>query len=162
MSLALLVLVFSIASNKFLTPKNIINILQQTTINGAIAIGMTLVIVTGGIDLSVGSVMALSAMLMAKSMAAGVSAPIAVIIGLLTGTCCGAVNGAIISRMKLQPFLVTLGTMSVLRGLTLIISNGLPVRGLPSSFSTYELNEFLCAGADLHIHYSCGCDFSDY
>ncbi len=136
-SLLLLVIFFSIASDKFLSSKNIINILQQATINGTIALGMTLVIITGGIDLSVGSMMAFSAMIMAQSMVAGIPPLLAVLLGILIGVACGAANGLLISRMKLQPFLVTLGTMSVLRGLTLIVSDGLPVRGLPTGFSSF-------------------------
>lgn len=95
---------------------------------------MTLVIITGGIQLSVGSIMALSSMVAAKLMHAGVSFQIAVIIALLIGIGCGALDGILISWLKLQPFLVTMGTMSVYRGITLIISDGLPVRGLDTNF----------------------------
>lgn len=133
--LFLLGLVFTILTQKFLTMSNIVNVLQQSTINGCVALGMTLVIITGGIDLSVGSIMALSGMIMAQLMVAGTPVGAALLAGVLLGIVCGAVNGILISKIKLQPFLVTLGTMSVYRGVTLIISDGLPVRGLPSSFS---------------------------
>ena len=133
--LFLLGLVFTILTRKFLTVSNIVNILQQSTINGCVALGMTLVIITGGIDLSVGSIMALSGMIMAQLMVAGVPVGVALFAGIVLGIICGAVNGLLISMIKLQPFLVTLGTMSVYRGITLIISDGLPVRGLPSVFS---------------------------
>lgn len=134
-SLLLLSTVFAIMSEKFLTKSNIVNVFQQSTINGCVALGMTLVIITSGIDLSVGSMMALSGMVMAMLMVAEIPVPLAVAAGVLLGIACGIVNGVLIAKMKLQPFLVTLGTMSVYRGITLIISDGLPVRGLPSGFS---------------------------
>ena len=132
--LILLSIVFSILSGKFMTGSNWMNILQQAAINGCIAIGMTIVIITGGIDLSVGSVMAFSSMAMAMLMEAGLPPVLAVIAGLLVGAGSGALNGVLISSMNLQPFLVTMGTMSLFRGLTLIISDGLPVRGFSGAF----------------------------
>lgn len=133
-SLLIMCIFFAIMSDKFLTQSNVTNILLQSSINGTIALGMTLVIITGGIDLSVGSVVALSSMVAAKMMDAGSSPVLALIAAVILGVCCGVANGAIISLLKLQPFLVTLGTMSVFRGVTLIISDGLPVRGLDSGF----------------------------
>lgn len=133
-SLVLLCLFFAIMSDKFLTRGNMTNILLQSCINGTIAIGMTLVIITGGIQLSVGAIVALSSMAAAKMMAAGVPFYIAILTAMLIGLICGAVDGLLISILKLQPFLVTMGTMSVYRGITLIISDGLPVRGLDSAF----------------------------
>jgi ribose transport system permease protein len=132
--LILLSIVFSFLSGKFMTGSNWMNILQQAAINGCIAIGMTIVIITGGIDLSVGSVMAFSSMAMAMLMEAGLPPVVAVIAGLLVGAGSGALNGVLISTMNLQPFLVTMGTMSLFRGLTLIVSDGLPVRGFSSGF----------------------------
>lgn len=133
-SLLIMCVFFSIMSDKFFTQSNVTNILLQSSINGTIALGMTLVIITGGIDLSVGSVMALSSMVAAKMMDAGLSPILALLAAVLLGICCGMANGLIISILKLQPFLVTLGTMSIFRGLTLIISDGLPVRGLDRGF----------------------------
>lgn len=133
-SLLVMCIFFAIMSDKFLTQSNVTNILLQSSINGTIALGMTLVIITGGIDLSVGSVVALSSMVAAKMMDAGSSPVLALIAAVILGVCCGVANGSIISLLKLQPFLVTLGTMSVFRGVTLIISDGLPVRGLDSGF----------------------------
>jgi ribose transport system permease protein len=132
--LILLSIVFSILSGKFMTGSNWMNILQQAAINGCIAIGMTIVIITGGIDLSVGSVMAFSSMAMAMLMEAGLPPVFAVVAGLLVGAGSGALNGVLISSMNLQPFLITMGTMSLFRGLTLIISDGLPVRGFSGEF----------------------------
>ncbi len=133
-SLILLCLFFTIMSDKFFTRGNMTNILLQSCINGTIAIGMTLVIITGGIQLSVGSIMALSSMVAAKMMAAGMPFYVAILAAVLVGLVCGAIDGLLISILKLQPFLVTMGTMSVYRGMTLIISDGLPVRGLDSTF----------------------------
>lgn len=133
-SLILLCLFFTIMSDKFFTRGNMTNILLQSCINGTIAIGMTLVIITGGIQLSVGSIMALSSMVAAKMMAAGMPFCVAILAAVLVGLVCGAIDGLLISMLKLQPFLVTMGTMSVYRGMTLIISDGLPVRGLDSTF----------------------------
>lgn len=133
-SMLLLCAFFAIMSDKFLTKNNLTNIILQSSINGTIALGMTLVIITGGIDLSVGSVMALSGMVAAKMMVAGIPAGVALTAALLLGILCGVCNGLFISLLHLQPFLVTLGTMSVFRGLTLIISDGLPVRGLDTNF----------------------------
>ena len=134
-SLILLVVIFTMATNTFFSVKNMVNILQQTSINCVIALGMTLVIITGGIDLSVGSIMALTGMVMAQMMTSGVNIGLSLFVGVCLGIACGVLNGLLISKLQLQPFLVTLGTMSVFRGLTLIISNGLPVRGFPQEFS---------------------------
>jgi ribose transport system permease protein len=134
-SLFLLILIFSILSPNFFSKRNMINILQQTSINGVVALGMTFVIIIGGIDLSVGSIVALVGMVMAQNLVGGMNVAVAIILGLVLGLFLGFLNGIVIAKLKLQPFLVTLGTMSIYRGLTLIISNGLPVRNLPKVFS---------------------------
>jgi ribose transport system permease protein len=134
-SLLLLCLFFSFLTPQFRSTRNLINIVQQSAINGVIALGMTYVIITGGIDLSVGSIVALVGMLIAKMLVWGMIIEWALFIGLVIGLFCGFLNGLIIAKLRLQPFLVTLGTMSVYRGLTLIVSNGLPVRNLPMRFS---------------------------
>src|ERR1700712_5795183 len=126
--------VFSILTPSFLTQHNLINILQQSSINACVAIGMTLVIISGGIDLSVGPTAALSAVLTATMIVSGVPLPIAFLGGLLVGLACGFVNGLLISLAGLQPFIVTLGTLSLYRALSLIFTGGNPVLGLPVSF----------------------------
>ena len=136
-SLILMSIIFTFLSNKFMTGSNWLNILQQASINGCIAIGMTLVIITGGIDLSVGSIMAFSSMIMAMLMKAGVPPVIGVLGGIVLGVAAGALNGALISLLNLQPFLVTMGSMSLFRGLTLIISDGLPVRGFSPAYVNF-------------------------
>ena len=136
-SLLVLMVVFTILTDKFFSASNFLNILQQAAINLCVAVGMTFVIITGGIDLSVGSIMALNGMIMAMMMASGAAPGIAVIVGLLLGILFGAGNGLLITGLKLQPFLVTLGSMSVYRGITLIISNGLPVRGFSKVYVNF-------------------------
>lgn len=126
--------VFALATPNFLSQHNLINILQQSSINACVALGMTLVIISGGIDLSVGPTAALSAVLTATMIVSGVPMPLAFAGGLLVGLACGFVNGALISIAGLQPFIVTLGTLSLYRALALIFTSGTPVLGLPRGF----------------------------
>ncbi|MGO4126635.1 ABC transporter permease [Inquilinus sp. YAF38] len=132
--LALIVVVFASLAPSFLTERNLINILQQSSINACIAIGMTLVIIQGGIDLSVGPVAALSAVLSTSLLVAGYPVPMAIAAGLLIGAGCGLVNGLLVAYGGLQPFIVTLGTLSLFRALALIYTGGNPVLGVPAEF----------------------------
>jgi ribose transport system permease protein len=132
--LLIMVIVFSSLSNVFLTERNLVNILQQSSINGCIAIGMTLVIISGGIDLSVGPTSALSAVLSATLLMAGYPVPIVIATALVIGLACGMLNGILIAYAGLQPFIVTLGTLSVFRSLGLIYTGGNPVLGLPNTY----------------------------
>jgi ribose transport system permease protein len=132
--LALIVVVFASLAPSFLTERNLINILQQSSINACIAIGMTLVIIQGGIDLSVGPVAALSAVLSTSLLVAGYPVPVAIAAGLLIGAGCGLVNGLLVAYGGLQPFIVTLGTLSLFRALALIYTGGNPVLGVPAEF----------------------------
>ena len=134
LGLILISVVFAYKSDVFLTQPNIINILQQSSINACIALGMTLVIISGGIDLSVGPVAALSAVLGAAMLVAGVPIPLAIAGALATGVACGFVNGALIAWGGLQPFIVTLGGLSLYRALALIYTGGQPIFGLPDEF----------------------------
>ena len=144
-SLIVMCVVFTCLTSRFLTLNNMLNILQQASINLCVAVGMTFVIITGGIDLSVGSVMALSGMLMAQMMDGGFNPVLSVLIGLILAIILGALNGVFIAKLKLQPFLVTLGTMSAYRGITLIISDGLPVRSFSTDYVNFmsSLNGFI-------------------
>lgn len=126
-----LCLVLSFASPYFLTTKNLLNVLLQTSINLVIAIGMTFVITSGGIDLSVGSIVAVAGMVMADIVSRDLGLGLAVFLALLVGTLCGWLNGMLITRLRLPPFIVTLGTMSMLRGVALIYNDGKPLYGLP-------------------------------
>lgn len=134
LGLILLSAVFATQSPVFLTAPNLINILQQSSINACIALGMTLVIISGGIDLSVGPVAALSAVLGAAMLVAGVPVPVAIAAALASGAFCGFINGALIAWGGLQPFIVTLGGLSLYRALALIFTGGTPIFGLPDEF----------------------------
>src|SRR3978361_1221506 len=134
LGLALIVVVFALIAPGFLADRMLLNILQQSSINACVALGMTLVIISGGIDLSVGPTAALSAVLTATMIVSGVPLPIAFLGGRVVGLACGFVNGLLISLAGLQPFIVTLGTLSLYRALSLIFTGGNPVLGLPVSF----------------------------
>ncbi len=131
---ALLGLGLSLLSDRFLTGANQINILRQATISGIVAIGMTLVILTAGIDLSVGSILALSAVITADLLKQGMPVLLAIFIALGIGALMGMVNGLIIARGKIPPFIATLGMLTVGRGLTLMYTQGKPFTGLPETF----------------------------
>ena len=132
--LAIMVVVFASLSDVFLTERNLVNILQQSSINACIAIGMTLVIISGGIDLSVGPAAALAAVLSASLLVAGYPVPVVLLSALVVGLLCGFVNGSLIAYAGLQPFIVTLGTLSLFRALALIYTGGNPILSLPNEF----------------------------
>lgn len=129
-----MIVVFSSLTNVFLTERNLINILQQSSINACIAIGMTLVIISGGIDLSVGPAAALAAVLSASLLVAGYPVVVVMLAALAIGLMCGFVNGALIAYAGLQPFIVTLGSLSLFRALALIFTGGNPILSLPNEF----------------------------
>ena len=131
----LLCLVLSFLSPVFLSIPNLINVVRQISINGILAIGMTLVILTGGIDLSVGSQVALTGAIVAGLQAHGQGAFLAVIVGLLLGAFLGCINGLIITKGGLPPFIVTLGMLTAARGLTLIYTGGRPIYDLSKAFN---------------------------
>ncbi len=133
--LVLLCLAMSFVSDRFATWDNLQNVTRQVSINAIIAAGMTVVILSGGIDLSVGAVMALSMTLTASSLLAGISMPLAIAIGLATGAACGAINGLLIAYGRLPAIIVTLAMMEIPRGLALLKTGGYPQSGLPSEFS---------------------------
>jgi len=118
----------------FLTVANLLNVAEQTSINAIVAVGMTFVILSGGIDLSVGSIVAFSGVVLGSALAAGQPLPIALAFGLATGIGCGLANGALISWGGLPPFIVTLGTMSIARGAALLFTEGRPISGFSPSF----------------------------
>ena len=134
--LVLLCVIFSLTSDVFLTWRNALNVIDQITVLGILAIGMTAVIVIGGIDLSVGSILAFSMMMMGwLYQSVGVPLGLAIVAGLLVGTACGLVNGLLITRAKLPPFIATLTMMSVGRGLANIITEGRQIVGFPDWFT---------------------------
>ena len=131
LTLAILFVILSVASPYFLTGTNISSVIRQTAVINIMALGMTLVIVSGGIDLSVGSMMAFSGVVGTMTMVSSGSVGLGILTGMIAGTTWGALNGLMISRLGIPPFIVTLGTLGIIRGLTLVISGGLPVVGLP-------------------------------
>jgi ribose transport system permease protein len=133
-SFLLLCVALSLLSDRFLTPGNWVNILRQSSINLIIAIGMTYVILTAGIDLSVGAVLALSTVVTADLLQRGIPILPTVILGLTLGGVLGLASGVLISRVKVPPFVATLGMMTVARGLALTYTQGRPITGLPELF----------------------------
>ncbi|HET9317669.1 MAG TPA: ABC transporter permease, partial [Vicinamibacteria bacterium] len=127
----------------FLTVSNLLNVMEQTSINAVIAVGMTFVILSGGIDLSVGSLVALSGVVMASALQASAPLPVALLAGLGTGALCGLVNGALVTLGRLPPFIATLGMMSVARGAALLLTDGRPVSGFDASFRSLATGRLL-------------------
>ena len=132
-ALVFLALVLGIASPEFRQFSNLTSLLRQATFNGLIAIGMTCVILSDGIDLSVGSVFALSAIICAELIVMGIAAPLAVLVALIAGTLLGLVSGVLVTKGRLQPFIATLVTMSAYRGIAMIITDGKPISRLANS-----------------------------
>lgn len=144
-ALLLMLVALSLASDKFLTVDNGMNVLRQISINLCLSIGLTLVILSGGIDLSVGSVLALAGAVAAGLLKDGIALPVfgvslqftvfgAVLAGLLVGLALGGFNGFVITRFSLPPFVATLGMLSIARGLTQLWTRGFPITGLGPQF----------------------------
>ncbi|WP_260258994.1 ABC transporter permease [Vibrio intestinalis] len=136
-----IIMVFS--NDNFLTTNNLTNIARQVSINAIIAIGMTCAILLGGIDLSVGSVMALSGTVTAGLMVAGIPPEFAIFLGILLGAGFGGINGFLIAYAKMPAFIVTLATLGIARGLALIYTGGYPIAGLPKWFSIFGRGEII-------------------
>jgi ribose/xylose/arabinose/galactoside ABC-type transport system permease subunit len=124
----------SMMTPHFMSVSNLLNIMEQTTINAVVALGMTYVILTAGIDLSVGSLVALSGVALASALQAGAPAFVAVSIGVLVGATGGLANGLLITLGRLPPFIATLGMMSVARGAALVYTEGRPISGFDADF----------------------------
>ena len=118
----------------FLTVSNLLNVVQQTSINAIVAAGMTFVIISGGIDLSVGSIVALSGVALGTLLQSGYPPAVALAAALAAGIACGVLNGAFVSIGRLPPFIATLGMMSVARGAALVFTEGRPVSGFDEGF----------------------------
>lgn len=119
--------IISILSPRFLTRSNLFNVFRQTSINAIIAAGMTFVILTAGIDLSVGSILGFSGAIAAKMLAGGSNIFVSLVVALIIGALAGALNGIIITKGKVQPFIATLAIMIFLRGTTLVLTDGRPI-----------------------------------
>lgn len=126
--LIILFVAFSLASSNFFTFNNIVGILLATAVNGLLALGVTFIIITGGIDLSVGTVMTVSAVLVGVVITnMGLPVPLGILAGLLTGALAGFINGLTIAKMRIPPFIATLGVMMIAKGLALVISGAKPI-----------------------------------
>jgi ribose transport system permease protein len=135
LGLVILCSALGILSDHFLTFDNLINVFRQSAVNALVALGQLVVIITAGIDLSVGSIMGLSCVLAAQMLKAGVPPAAALAGSLAIGAALGAVNGTLLTKLRLpHPFIPTLGMMNVARGLALVISGGFPISELPGGF----------------------------
>ncbi|MGH4117706.1 ABC transporter permease subunit [Clostridium sp.] len=133
--LLILCIVISIITPRFLSYGNIKNVLTQVSVNAVIAVGMSFVILTGGIDLSVGSILAVSAAAAASIMKSTGNVYLAIFVALAIGCVIGLINGVLVSKGKIQAFIVTLATMTIFRGVTYVFTNGTPISGLGQKFS---------------------------
>jgi ribose transport system permease protein len=145
-ALFILCIVFGFLSDKFFTVANGLNVMRQISVNICIAVGMTLIIITAGIDLSVGSVLALCGAVTAGLLKNGISLPSfnlfigftilgAILAGVIVGALLGFFNGVVITKFKVPPFVATLAMLTIARGLTMLYTNGFPISSFGSSFT---------------------------
>jgi fructose transport system permease protein len=136
--LILACIVFGLVNSRFLKPENLSIVLQQASFIGALAVGQTLIILTAGIDLSAGAIMVLATLVMGKLVANnGVPGVVALIVGLLVAVVAGFLNGILVTKIKLPPFIVTLGTLSIFTAITLIYAKGQTISLSPGTFLTW-------------------------
>lgn len=134
LAIFIIVIFFTIIDPIYINPRNIINILEQSVVNGFLAVGITFAIILAGIDLSIGSIFAIAIVFVSKMVVGGMNPGLAVILGILIGAGFGSINGILISKVKLQPFIATLGTMSIFRGIAYIVTGGKPILNIPDSY----------------------------
>lgn len=134
-ALVIMMILVTILNPSFIRPSNLMNLLRQVSINALIAFGMAFVILTGGIDLSVGSILALTSAIFAGLLGIGIPPFLAVIIALAFGAILGMLNGLLITKGKMAPFIATLATMTIFRGLTLVYTGGNPMTNFSDAFS---------------------------
>lgn len=139
----LILIAMTILSPVFLTLTNVLNIVRQSSIYGIMAVGMTFVILTGGIDLSVGSILAIAGAIAAGSIKSGMGLALTIFVALAIGLSCGLLNGVLVTLGRITPFVVTLGMMSIARGLTLIYTKGYPISGFHEAFRFIGGGDFL-------------------
>lgn len=150
-ALIFLVVVISIISPDFRTVNNFLSLLRQSAINGLIAFGMTCIILTGGIDLSVGSVLALTSIICAHTIKIGLPAPLSMLIALIFGIILGTISGLMVTKSRLQPFIATLITMTGYRGLTMILSGGRPISRLGDNFLLNQIGKGSLIGIPIPV-----------
>ncbi len=155
LTLFLLILGLSLGTESFLRPDNLTSVIRQTAVINIIALGMTVIMVAGGIDLSVGSMMAFSGLLGCLVMENGGGAGAGIAAGVAAGLVLGTLNGLGVARLRINPFIVTLGAMGIYRGLALIASNGMPVQNLPAGFSYLGEGRLLGAPFVLWVLVAC-------
>jgi inositol transport system permease protein len=142
-ALAALMIALSLARPNFLTLGNLVNLVRQISINGILAVGVTYVLLTGGVDLSLGSQVALTGVIAAMFAHPGqYAAPVPILAGIGAGAMCGVVNGLLVTRGRIAPFVVTLGMMTSARGLALLLSGGRPVSNLTAAFTSIGSGDF--------------------
>lgn len=172
-ALLLMALAMTFLSDNFLTSDNIFNVLRQTSVNLCISVGMTLVILTGGIDLSVGSVLALTGAIAAGLTKNGLAlAPIDTFVGftfwggcflaLILGALLGGFNGCLVTHFKVPAFVATLGTMTIARGLTMLYTGGFPITGLNEGFTFIGTGWFLGVPMPVWVAVVIICFFAFY
>lgn len=132
--LVLMCIVLTIASDNFLTVTNLMTIVKQISIQSIVAIGMTMIIISGNIDLSVGSIVAFCSVISALMMNKGMPMIVAILVAIVAGAAFGFITGGVTAKLKLHSFLVTLALMTAIRGLAQTITNGRPIAGLPDGF----------------------------
>lgn len=143
--------VFTVLNKNFLNYSNFITVLQQMVLNGILAVGMMFTIITGGIDLSVGCTYAITGIVVAScTVTYGMNPVLAIVVGIVIGAVLGAFNGFLINKLKLQPFIATLGTMSLYRGIAYVVTGGVPVTNVPESYRNI-FNSELFAGVRSYI-----------
>lgn len=150
-ALIILIVFVSVLNPAFLQVNNLLNLMRQLIINGFIALGMTFVILTGGIDLSVGSTLALTSAIFAGLLQGGMPTILAILISLGLGLILGLLNGILITKGKLAPFIVTLATMTIFRGLTLVYMDGRPIAGPKDDFAFQFLGKGQFFGIPLQV-----------
>ena len=136
-TLLVLVVVLSLITDQFMTTKNLLNVSRQVVVTAITGIGVTFVIIGGGIDLSIGSLLALSAVLSAEVMFSTNSVVLAILTALLSGMLLGGLQGVLITKFQVPPFAITLGGMSIFRVATMLITGGIPLSNLPDGYRVF-------------------------
>lgn len=143
LALIIMCILLTFATSNFLTVENIVNVLRQVSINGILAIGMTFVVITGGIDLSVGSLLAFSGVIAASFVRGGYSIWVSILLALVASLVLGFISGFFIAKRRIAPFIATLAMMTIARGLTYVYSDGKPISGLTQEFLNIGKGDFL-------------------
>ena len=133
-ALIIMVIIFALIDPSYVTVGNFVDIVKQATINGILAIGITFAIISGGIDLSLGSTFAIVIVAVGQLTVMGIPPLAAIAAGAVLGTFMGSINGLLVTKMRLQPFIATLGTMSVFRGIAYVVTGGWPVLNIPDAY----------------------------